>query len=157
MFIKMSCPYPLLSWRGWCITTPSKFPFHNISIPRRANKRSMEGVPTTISHRWFMVLQCCNLSSTHLWWWIIEVTIKREPTWTFCCVFFFLFFSNKQTARSNRKIYWLGWSMFMHDGLRGYPSRSTILPLQFFSQQLHRGILCRVSKGVHLSVISVSF
>ena len=76
--IKIACPHnkwssinmspliPLPARVGRCFTTPGKLPFDNIPIPRWAKKHRVIRVPTTVSNRWFMMLECCNLGSTHL-------------------------------------------------------------------------------------------
>lgn len=56
----------LLDQRSGRFTGPGKFPFRNVSIPRRANKDWVLRVPTAIPYRRAMVLQSRHLSTAHL-------------------------------------------------------------------------------------------
>lgn len=53
-------------WRARNFLLPGVFPFHNITIPTRANKHWRKRVPTTIPNCRSMMRKFCNLGPTHL-------------------------------------------------------------------------------------------
>ena len=48
------------------VVASRKLPFDNVTIPRRADDHRVDRMPITISYRLIMIVESCNLSSTHL-------------------------------------------------------------------------------------------
>lgn len=57
-------PSPLPTLDGFVASR--KLPFDNVTIPRRADDHRVDRMPITISYRFIMIVESCNLSSTHL-------------------------------------------------------------------------------------------